>query len=168
MPVRRTTERQTVVGVDALSAFKWSSTGDGCDHLLGKPHFRDRGEAERAWQQVRRQVWARTFRFTVPSAAKIYDGFTAQGIATLRLEWSCEAFDLAAVISALTKDRANAAAFEATSDAKIIRDYLELFHTDLDVIEHAARSIADRTADNRFESYPHHLNTAQTYGHLRP
>ena len=80
MPVRR---RLTAIPrsdvTNPVACFKWSIDGSGLDSMVGLPHYTTRREAERAWRQSRRLVWANTHRFKVPRPARFYDELTVEG-----------------------------------------------------------------------------------------
>ena len=163
MPVRKRLQTAPVAEVDAVSAFRWSF-GDGLSHALGYPCFKTRAEAERAWQRVRREVWAKTPRFSVPRTSMVYDGLTTNGRDFVLDHWNhLGAFDLAGALDALAVDRANLEAFERTRAARSIGDYLDLFRGDLDTIEQTARSLA-AVADHEFRPCPHHFYRGGVYG----
>jgi hypothetical protein len=164
MLTRRISIEDQLNDAAAVSAFRWS-TGDGCSHDLGDPHFRNRESARRAWERgIRRLVWAVTFRFTVPETATLFDGLTTEGRAFVFRCWNhVGAFDLRGALAALAEDRLHLEAFEATSGARQIDDYLALFRADLDRVEQTARTFADWPADT-WRDYPGHLSIATTYG----
>jgi hypothetical protein len=140
---RTTTHDDGLDDAAAVSAFKWSDTGDGCTHALGEPHFRDRQEAERGWQRVRRLMWAVTPRFSVPDSSMLFDGVTTEGLAFVRATWNhAGPYDLVGALTALATDRANLATFAQTEAAATIADYLALFRQDLDRVEQTARDLA--------------------------
>jgi hypothetical protein len=164
MPVRTRLNAAPSVRIDAVSAFKWSN-GDGLSHDLDYPHFKTRAAAEKAWQRVRRAVWATTHRFTVPPPAIVYDGLTSTACDAVLDSWNADgAFDLAGALNALAADRANLAAFERTKAARSISDYLALFREDLDTIEQTARELDTVSDGDLIRPYPRHLHTGAVYG----
>jgi len=164
MPIRKRLQAAPVAQVDAVSCFKWSLTGDGLSHALGHPCYSTRAEAQRAWQRVRRVIWAKTARYHVPHPAEVYDGLTTTGLEFVRGHWNqTPPFDLSAAREALAVDRANLARFEATKAARSVRDYLDLFRADLDAVERSAETLAAAEQPRRMYLYPSHLNTGLTY-----
>ena len=143
MPVRRRTQLagSGLSDKDAVSAFRWSG-GDGCNHMLGKPAFASRRDTERAWQRVRRLVWANTHRFPIPDTAETYDGLSFAGIEYLQRHWNAERFELADALGAIEEDRRNLERFRKTPGAATIADFLALLRTDLDAVEELAREMA--------------------------
>lgn len=162
MPVRKGPARIESREVDPLSCFHWSDTG--LESPIGEGYYQTEAEARRAWEKHRRAVWARCHRFQLPGPAKVYDGLTLEGLAFVRWNWgNVPPFDVSAALDALAVDRANLAAFRNRRGAKSIRDYLDLFASDLDLIEHTARDLG-RYPAGEWRPYPGHLNVSTKYG----
>jgi hypothetical protein len=166
VPVRRRLTALRDTAVDPISCFRWSAGGDGLDHLLGQPHFRTEAEARHAWQRVRRAVWSRAYRFTVPDPAAHFDGLTMHAHQTVLWSWNhVGPYDLTAVLAGLKTDHANLLAFERTKGARSIPDYLSLLRSDLATIEQTARRLAASAAPYWQRACPYHvLVTAARYG----
>lgn len=158
------TEQTALSEAEMVSAFRWSD-GSGLHHDLGAPHFATLAAAARAWEQVRRPVWAQTYRFTVPRAAAIFDGLTTAGRDVVLWTWQhVGPFPLKRALKALAEDRRRLAAFADTRGAAAIADYLDLLRADLTRVEQTAREVAARPADPLDRPYPAHLSTSVTYG----
>ncbi len=142
MPVRRRVQAVRERGVNAMSAFRWSTYGDGLEHMLGDPCFRTRAEAERAWQTVRRLVWAEEAIGRVPKSAKTFDGITEEGVERLCIGWQCITVPVREVLDALEGDRRRLAEFEQTPAARSIADYLAALRGAWDGLEAVAVGLA--------------------------
>jgi hypothetical protein len=105
-----------------------------------------------------------TYRCTVPSAAKEYDGITDESLQVVRSGFRHIEYPLAEALSAIDADRRNLEAFvrEQPKAARDIGDFLVKWRADLDVVERAARAMAASQHTRR--PYAHDLNTAQIYG----
>jgi hypothetical protein len=102
----------------------------------------------------------------VPAAAEHLDGFTNEG---WRVVWDCaghQRFPLDAALAALRRDRAAVATFEAREPraAREIRDYLDLWLSDLDLIERTARDLAAAREQGWQRKHPSHISTSRKYG----
>lgn len=141
MPVRRRLTGVARRDIDPLDVFAWSHTG--LDHLLGGDCYATSAEASRAWQRVRRQIWARSHRFQIPGPSRVYDDLRFESMAWLRLEFCCvPPFRLAEGLEVLAADRQALAAFARTRAARSISDYLEVLRGDFDLVEAAMRESA--------------------------
>jgi hypothetical protein len=136
--------------------------GSGLNPLIDIPHYRTRQEAYRAWRQLRRIIWSRTHRFTLPNPARFYDGLTEEGRDFLHRGWNNVSFDLAGALDALAVDRANLTRFGSTREARSISDYLAVYAADLDRIEESAHELATFTPSWRRLHPP--IYTGLTYG----
>jgi hypothetical protein len=163
MPVRKKLARAAVQAVDPINAFSWSARGDGCDHVLGEPHFKTQAEARRAWERHRRAVWAITTRFTLPGPAVYFDGLSLSSLDFVRSRWNHVAFDLSAFLAAVAFDRERLEAFRRTGAGRQVEDYLRLLARDLQSVEDAARELAAYPTGT-FRPYPKHLQSSAEYG----
>lgn len=150
--------------VDAVSCFRWSAGGDGLDSMLGESCYRTEQEARRAWERARRACWAQEHRFRLPGPAERFDALTLDSRDVVYWQWNATTFDLPHALDVLADDRANLARFRTTRAAKGITDFLDVLDQDLDEIERTARELAAHPGRPWERGYPHHLNTADTYG----
>ena len=147
MPVRRRLQTVQERAVNPR-VFRW---GDGtwCFFEPYDPVYPNRAEAERAWRRCRRAVWASTYRFSVPAAARVYDGITNDAADLVRNSWDRDVYPLGEALSAIERERATLAAFASREPraAKAIADFLEMRIADLDLIEATVRDLAARVCD---------------------
>jgi hypothetical protein len=151
---------------DAVSIFRWSLVGTGRTHLLGEPGYATVEEAARAWDRVRREVWAREHVGHIPRAAECFDGLTC-----LTREAACEAWETmpyphGLVLEAVAADRAAVEKFRQTdpAGAHAVADYLGAWLPYLDVRERASEAMARRSAP--FGPHPYHERYGK-YGELQ-
>jgi hypothetical protein len=128
--------------VDPISAFRWSTYGDGLSHVLGDPHFHSEAEARRAWQKVRRQMWDERAGNRIPDTAKVYDGLTEDGRDLLFSTWNHVTVPLEDILEALASDRERLARFRATPAGASIADHLDAVLARWQRLEDCARAIA--------------------------
>lgn len=145
MPVRRRIEAVQERRIHPF-AFKVS---DGTRNFTGQDVFPDRESAGRAWPDYRREVWATTFRGSLPCAAEIFDGLTTNGAQFVHDHWQHEVFDLDGAVAAIAVDRENVRRFEQQNPRgfRDIRDYLAIFCQYFDRAEREARRLATSTAE---------------------
>ena len=165
MPVRRRVSAIREQAVDPVSAFEWSM-GDGLEHFLGLPHYQTRTEAERAWRQVRREIWATAYRFRVPATATVFDAITDNARDQVLDSWNHVTFGLEPALAAIAEDRTSLEAFERREPraAKQIADFLGMRRADLAVMEQTARDLASFSGPYWHRPHPGHLYTGGQYG----
>ena len=160
---------QAAVGLtpdQAISAFRWSAHGAGLDHILDLPHFATEAEAQQAWAQVRRAVWAQCPRFRVPDTAITFDGVRMEALAFVFSTWHHwnTRFDLDAALRLLEADRTALHRHRAMPEGRAVSDYLDQLAADLDAVERFARTLAEVQTGSGDRPNPYSVLTAGPYG----
>lgn len=157
--------------VDAIARkFRWADSDTFAKSFFGDPLFGSVEEARRAWQApgVRRSVWARQHRMSIPDASRVFDALSRDGWQFLWSNWQLEGpFAVNKALQAVAADRETVDRFERRDPrgARSIRDYLEQWREDLATLETIARDLGAFQGDSWMRPAPTHLmSTALRYG----
>lgn len=146
--------------------FRWH-TGVGPDPYFKAPGYDTPGDAEHAWRQVRREVWATCHRFDVPKAATVYDGLTRTAWPLLWGTWTDTSFDANQVLESVAEDLAAVDDFEAEDPqgARVISDYLAEWRADLATVRECATACLECDSRSRLDlDISRRITTAEKYG----
>jgi hypothetical protein len=165
---RRITDTTNVVALAKM--FRLADDDTFTRNWFHEPLFGTVGEARRAWQApgVRRAVWARQHRMSVPDPARVFDHLTRGGWEFVWSHWQHEEpFSINEALRAIAADRAAVDRFEQRDrrGAKSICDFLAKWREDLGALEVIARELGTWPGDSWQRPAPTcRMTTAVRYG----